>query len=165
MTENTNNNNTNPQDNLNQDARQFESDLGNDLKKLLMAGVGAVAMASEKSQSFLNDLTQKSAQAVQDSQPIIDDLAAKGADAFKKGMVITSDLRDKITSALKDCSTGKAPDGDLDLEGEDLEAAKYMVSDLNDSSLEVLQQHLNEVVAQRKAAAAAQTPPTDAPEV
>ena len=71
-------------------------DLGKDLKNLLLAGIGAVAVTAEKSQALLDELK---------SQEIVDDLVKKGELTVEQGKVLNEELKHNVEKKIKDSVT------------------------------------------------------------
>jgi len=113
-----------------------------DLRKIMMAGVGAVAVAAEKSKQLIDDLAQKGENAYQDAQPTIDDLAQKGAVALEQGKVFGEEMKLKIKLAFENLKS-EAQQLDLDEIGDSLNG-------LTDDALTALKQKLDEVIQKRE---------------
>lgn len=62
----------------------MDNNLGNDLRKLAMAGIGAVAAAADKSQEVLEELSKR------------------GEEAVAQGRVVNEQLKHNLRQAVKD---------------------------------------------------------------
>ena len=76
-------------------------ELRENLKKMLLAGVGAAATVVEKSMDVIDDLTKKGAEAV-------DDLARKGGETVEKGKAAGDDLKTALGKKYEEFMS-KAP--------------------------------------------------------
>ncbi len=84
-----------------------------DLKKILLAGVGAVALSAEK------------------SKEVVDTLVKKGELTVEQGKVINEELRRNVKEKLKDPVDVDSVSRDLEkLDKDDLEALKAKIEEL-----------------------------------
>ena len=82
--------------------------LGNDLKKVLQAGIGAVATGLEKAQDAIEDLSKKGEPIYEQAKQAINDQAKPQVDEFVNNLQkFSSDELNKIRAAL-DSLTAKA---------------------------------------------------------
>lgn len=54
------------------------SNVGDDLKKVVLAGVGAMAVLADKSKELVEELSDKGSKVMEDAQPMFDDLGKIG---------------------------------------------------------------------------------------
>lgn len=120
--------------------------LSDDIRKILMAGMGAVATATEKSIEFVDDLAKKTEDMPERCRTAMEELSQKGEAAFQQSKAFGNDLKNRVKEAI---------DG-LNL---DLESMLNSLDSLSDADLETLLQRIEELRAQR--AEAAQQNPTD----
>ena len=99
-------------------------DLGKDLKNLLLAGIGAVAVTAEKSQALL------------------DELVKKGELTVEQGKVLNEELKRDIKEKVKETVTvqvvKEAPEGDIlsqvdSMSREDRQALKEKLAAMEDA--------------------------------
>ncbi len=84
-----------------------------DLKKILLAGVGAVALSAEK------------------SKEVVDTLVKKGELTVEQGKVINEELKRNVKDKLKDPVSVDSLSQDLEkLDKDDLEALKAKIEEL-----------------------------------
>ncbi len=112
----------------------MSGDIGEDLKKMLLAGVGAMAMLAEKSVEWANELTEKGAKALEDAQPFFKELEKKGDEVLKQGKVLSEEMRDKIKETLEVARR--------ESEQMDLAEVKESLDGLSDDALGALEAYL-----------------------
>ncbi len=94
------------------------TDLGDDVKRIFLAGVGAIAMTAER------------------SSKLIDELVAKGELTFEQGKVLNEELKHNIKEKIKDTLNITATEGKSvmeslkDLSKEELAAIKAKIAEL-----------------------------------
>lgn len=118
--------------------------MADELRKVFMAGVGAVAHAVEKTAEAISEATKGENR--ERVKAAVEDLAKKGEDAFEKGKAAGGELFGKI---------GEAFSG---LKGMEIDDIKARLSDLADDALDDLEKAIGDVKrwrADRKAEAAA----------
>ncbi len=89
-----------------------------DVKKILMAGVGAISAAAEKTADFVEDMVDKVDE--EKLRGVIDSLAKKGEDVFRQGKACADDLKKKVSEALKPDSAADIVDELTDEELDEL---------------------------------------------
>jgi len=90
-----------------------------DLKKIFLAGVGAVAMTAEK------------------SKEVIEDLVKKGEITVEQGKVLNEELRHNLAEKLSEPRTAEKVSKDLEkMSAEDLEALKAKIEALQNAKSE-----------------------------
>lgn len=95
------------------------NNFGEDLKKIFLAGVGAVAMTAEK------------------SKEVIDDLVKKGEITVEQGKVLNEELKRNIAKKLSEPRTADKISEDLEkMSAEDLEALKAKIEALQNAESE-----------------------------
>lgn len=88
-------------------------DFGDDLKKIVLAGIGAVAITAEK------------------SKDVVDQLVKKGELSVEQGKVLNEELKHNIADKLREPVTPDKISQDLEkLSLEDLEVLKAKIEDL-----------------------------------
>ncbi len=105
--------------------------MAEELRKVLMAGVGAVAKAVEKTAEAIGEATKGENR--ERVKAAVDDLAKKGEDAFEKGKVAGGELFGKI---------GDAFSGLKNVEADDIKAR---LSDLADDALDEVEKAVAEI--------------------
>ncbi|MDL2206460.1 hypothetical protein LJC33_06060 [Eubacteriales bacterium OttesenSCG-928-N13] len=125
----------------------MSANMADELKRFMMAGLGAAAVVTEKSINWLDELSKM------DVQPVIDNLAKKGSEAYDQGKVIGQELKEKVQSAFEDCS--------MQMQQMDVDNVKSSMEGMSDEALDALKDHLSQVMADRKQQAEA--PAQDAP--
>lgn len=91
----------------------FKMNFSEDLKKILLAGVGAVAISAEK------------------SKEVVDTLVKKGELTVEQGKVINEELRRNVKEKLNDPVDVDSVSRDLEkLNKDDLEALKAKIEEL-----------------------------------
>lgn len=117
------------------------SNIGEDLRKVLMAGLGAVSVATEKSKEFIEGMSQKGEETAQKSKDVLDDLAQKGEAAWEQGKVFNEELKTKIQNAF---DGAKEQVSQLDMD----EVAQSL-SGMTDDALQAVREKLDELIAHR----------------
>ena len=105
--------------------------MADELRKVFMAGVGAVAHAVEKTADAISEAAKGENR--EKVKAAVDDLAKKGEDAFEKGKTAGGELIGKI---------GDAFSGIKNVEVDDI---KDKLSDLADDALDDLERAIGEV--------------------
>lgn len=113
-----------------------------DLKKLLMAGVGAVALVTEKSKEVLEELSKKGESAAKEFEPALDALSKKGAQAFEQGCVFGEEIKSKVCRAFEECD-----ERINQMEQEDINAS---LDGLTDEALYSIKAHAKEILEKRE---------------
>jgi polyhydroxyalkanoate synthesis regulator phasin len=109
--------------------------MAEELRKVLMAGVGAVAKAVEKTAEVIGEVTKSENR--ERVKSTVEDLAKKGEDTFEKGKVAGGELFGKI---------GEAFSGLKDVEVDDIKAR---LSDLADDALDEVERAVAELKRRR----------------
>lgn len=104
-------------------------DLGENLRKLILAGVGVAAVTKEKGADVLNELVKK------------------GELTIEQGKVLNEELKHNIKDAIRENVTIVTPPDDV----------ISAVDSLSDEQLEALQAHIAAREATKKAAASAES--------
>jgi len=115
----------------------MSGNFGDDLRKLMMAGIGAFSTAAEKTRDLINEFSEKGEETAQKTRDFIDDMAAKGEETLEANR----DLMDKFKGAFESIKK-EASQFDLD----------EIVSSLNgltDEALEKLNGKLEDVIRHR----------------
>lgn len=118
--------------------------MADELRKVLMAGVGAVAHAVEKTAEAIGEVTKGENR--ERVKAAVEDLAKKGENTFEKGKVVGGELFGKIGDAFSG------------LKGMEMEDIKARLSELADDALDDLETAIGDVKrwrAERKAEASA----------
>jgi polyhydroxyalkanoate synthesis regulator phasin len=105
--------------------------MADELRKVFMAGVGAVAHAVEKTAEAINVATKEENR--EKVKAAVDDLAKKGENAFEKGKAAGGELIGKIGDAF------------AGFKGTELDDIKDRLSDLADDALDELEKAVVEV--------------------
>lgn len=113
-----------------------------DLRKIMMAGIGAISMATEKSKEWVEEMAKKGESATQDAQPVIDDLAQKGAAAFEQSKVFGSEMKTKLQQAFENIKT--------EAQQLDMDEVVGSLHGMTDEALETIKQKLDEIAQGRK---------------
>lgn len=111
-------------------------DLGKDLKNLLLAGIGAVAVTAEKSQALL------------------DELVKKGELTVEQGKVLNEELKHNLKDAIRDNVTVSVVRPDV------MDA----VDNMTDAELEALKARIHAAEARRSAEEKTEEGTGEAPE-
>ena len=111
-------------------------DLGKDLKNLLLAGIGAVAVTAEKSQALL------------------DELGKKGELTVEQGKVLNEELKHNLKDAIRDNVTVSVVRPDV------MDA----VDNMTDAELEALKARIHAAEARRSAEEKTEEGTGEAPE-
>ena len=111
--------------------------MAEELRKIFMAGVGAVASAVEKTADAISEATKGENR--ERVKATVEDLAKKGENAFEKGKTAGGELIGKI---------GDAFSGLKNVEADDIKAR---LSDLADEGLDDLERAISEVKRWRAA--------------
>ena len=118
--------------------------MADELRKVFMAGVGAVAHAVEKTAEAISEVAKGENR--ERVKAAVEGLAQKGEDAFEKGKVAGGELFGKIGDAFSG------------LKGVEIDDIKERLSDLADDALDDLEKAIGDVKrwrADRKAEASA----------
>lgn len=118
--------------------------MADELRKVIMAGVGAVAHAVEKTAEAIGEVAKGENR--ERVKAAVEDLAKKGEDAFEKGKAAGGELFGKIGDAFSG------------LKGMEIDDIKARLADLADDALDDLEKAIGDVKrwrADRKAEAAA----------
>lgn len=92
--------------------------LGEDLRKLILAGVGAVAAAKEKSEVIFQELVRKGELTVEQGQVLNEELKHNLREAIRENVTVNvRDMSEDIMSSVKD------------MDDEQLEALKQCIRD------------------------------------
>jgi len=79
----------------------MSGNFGEDLKKILLAGIGAAAIAAEKTGEIVKRLVEKGELSVEQGKELIDKLAERGGQAVRRGKELNEELihnvREKIS--------------------------------------------------------------------
>ena len=119
------------------------NNVGDDLKNILMAGIGAVAQLTEKSKEWVSEMSKKGEEvASTNDKEFIGKLAQKGAEAVEQGKVITSDLKAKFQQTIDRVKS--------EAENIDFEQMSSSFSDMSDDVLQSLRDKLDRVIEGRK---------------
>jgi polyhydroxyalkanoate synthesis regulator phasin len=105
--------------------------MAEELRKVFMAGVGAVAHAVEKTAEAINEATKEENR--EKVKAKVEDLAKKGESAFDKGKAASGELIGKIGDAF------------AGFKGTELDDIKARLSDLADDALDDLERAVAEV--------------------
>lgn len=117
--------------------------MAEELRKVIMAGVGAVAHAVEKTAEAIGEVAKGENR--ERVKAAVEDLAKKGEDAFEKGKAAGGELFGKIGDAFSG------------LKGMEIDDIKARLADLADDALDDLEKAIGDVKrwrADRKAGAA-----------
>lgn len=123
----------------------MSNNLGDDLRTIVLAGVGAMALLVEKSREWVEELSEKGEQAIKEAEPVFEELEKKGDEVIRQGKILGEDLIDNVKKALETIKT--------DMERMDLEAMEASLDELSDDSLAALKEKLDEVALRRRAEA------------
>ena len=118
--------------------------MADELRKVIMAGVGAVAHAVEKTAEAIGEVAKGENR--ERVKAAVEDLAKKGENAFEKGKVAGGELFGKIGDAFSG------------LKGMEIDDIKARLADLADDALDDLEKAIGDVKrwrADRKAEASA----------
>jgi polyhydroxyalkanoate synthesis regulator phasin len=77
------------------------SNMGDDLKKVLMAGIGAAALTAEKSKDLIEKLVEKGELTASQGKELVDKLVEKGELTAEQGKKLAARLADKADEAAK----------------------------------------------------------------
>ena len=89
---------------------------GDDLKKVILAGIGAVAITAEK------------------SKEVVDELVKKGEISVEQGKALNEELKHNLADKLREPVTADQLSKDLDkLSQDDLDALKKKIEELQNS--------------------------------
>ena len=69
---------------------------GDDLRKLLLAGIGSVAMTIEKSKKLIDDLVKKGEMTVEQGKDLMDEMVKKGEMTVEQGKVFNEELKHNL---------------------------------------------------------------------
>jgi polyhydroxyalkanoate synthesis regulator phasin len=69
------------------------NNLTDDLKRLMMAGVGAFSTAAEKTKDVIDELSQKGGETAQKTREFIDEMAKKGEETLERNKETTDNLK------------------------------------------------------------------------
>ncbi len=105
--------------------------MAEELRKVLMAGVGAVAKAVEKTAEAIGEATKGENR--ERVKATVEDLAKKGEDAFEKGKAAGGELFGKIGDAFSGLKSVEADD------------IKARLSDLADDALDEVEKAVAEI--------------------
>lgn len=75
----------------------MSSNLGDDLKKLMMAGIGAFSTAADKTKDLIDDFSKRGEQTAQKTRDFVDDMAKKGQETLDANQ----ELMDKFKGAFE----------------------------------------------------------------
>ena len=125
------------------------SNVGDDLKKVVLAGVGAMAVLADKSKELVEELSDKGSKVMEDAQPMFDDLGKKGNEVLKQGKVISEEMGKNIKRAIDNVKCG--------IDQMDLDEIAEGLANLSDDALTELKAKLEGLQAMR----CAQAEPSD----
>ena len=115
---------------------------GDDLKNILMAGIGAVAHLSEKSKEWIGEMSKKGEEvASSNDKEFISKLAQKGADAIEQGKVITGDLKDKFQQTIERVKT--------EAQNFDMDEVTCTFADMSDEVLSQIRDKIDDILKDR----------------
>lgn len=95
--------------------------IGEDLKKVFLAGVGAVATTAEKSQELINDLVEKGELTVEQGKVLNEELKHNIKETLKKNVTV------KVEKDGQPLSASDIMDDLENMTAEDLEAIKEKI--------------------------------------
>lgn len=119
----------------------MSDNIAGDLRKLMMAGLGAAATLTEKSAKLIDDLSKKGEEKSKDIQPALDDLAKKGGEALEKGRVFSEEVGKKLSRAFDDCAQR--------VQQMDIDDVRSSLDGLTDDALGQLKAHLDDLIERR----------------
>lgn len=86
-------------------ASHMLSDLGEDVKKIFLAGVGAIAVTAEKSRDLVEELVKKGQLTVEQGKVLNEELKHRGKDAFCREGTSAKPGRPGVTEILRSIET------------------------------------------------------------
>lgn len=111
--------------------------LSDDIRKVLMAGVGAISTAVEKSAEFVGDIAKKNEDMPEKCKAAMDELAKKGEAAFEQGKAFGNELKTKVKDALDNASLGA-------------DMVMNSLGEMSDEELDALKLRVEEMQAERQ---------------
>ena len=113
------------------------NNLGDDLKKLMMAGIGAFSTAAEKTKDLIDDFSKRGEETAQKTRDFIDDMAQKGQETLDANQ----DLMNKFKGAFENLKREAAQF--------DVDEIVNSMHGLTDDALSTLRDKLDEVIRYR----------------
>ncbi len=132
------------------DEQQNPTPANDDLQKLMMAGLGAVAHFKEKSSKWFDEMAAKGKDAAQDMQPTIDDWAKKGQEALQQGKTFGADALGKLQKTIDGLKEDAKTMGFDEMIGN--------LGNMSEDALKSLRDKIDEALKGKD------TPPSDGPE-
>jgi polyhydroxyalkanoate synthesis regulator phasin len=78
------------------------ANLGEDLKKIMLAGIGAATIAAEKTKALINELVKKGELSAAQGKELVGKLAEKGGETVKKGKALNEELKHNIKEKMNE---------------------------------------------------------------
>ena len=117
------------------------ANIGDDIRKIMLAGVGAIATLAEKSAELVDALSEKGGKALEDAQPMLSELEKKGDEVLKQGRLLGEEAKARIKQAIEGI--------ERQAQQMDAEEIASSLDGLTDEALEELERKLAGLRAER----------------
>ena len=117
--------------------------VGDDLQKLVMAGLGAIVHLKEKSAKWVDEMAEKGKESAQDMQPVIDEMAQKGKEALHQGKAFGADAINKLQKVLDGIKE--------DVRQMNMDDVSESLNGLTDDALNSLRAQIDDLITRRDA--------------
>lgn len=115
----------------------MSNNLGDDLRKLMMAGVGAFSTAAEKTKDLIDDLSLRGEETAQKTRDFVDDMAKKGQETLDANQDLMNKFRGVCANIKEEVSQINADE------------IVTTLGDLTDDALTKLRDKIDEVIDYR----------------
>lgn len=104
--------------------------LSDDLKKMMLAGIGATTIAAEKTKSIIDELVKKGELSMEQGKELLDKLSDKGEETVKKGKALNEELKRNVKEKINEQNLKSVLNNIEKLGQDELEAIKKKLEEM-----------------------------------